>query len=58
MQGTITGLGTGLPVDSALVEIRTTEAGGFAETYSDSTGYYSFSFVYRYFSGEVFCPSS
>ena len=56
VQGTITDLDTGLPVDSVFVEVRTTTTGGFAEAYSDSTGLYSFSFVYRFFAGELFCP--
>ncbi len=56
VQGTITALGTRVPIDSAFIEVRTTSAGGFAEVYSDSTGQYSFSFVYRYFPGELFCP--
>jgi hypothetical protein len=55
VQGTITDVITGLPIDSAFVEVRTDMAGGFAESYADSTGQYAYSFVYRYFPGEIFC---
>ena len=56
MAGTVTDLDTGLPIDSAFIEVRTDVSGGFAEAYSDSTGHYSWSFVYRYFPGEILCP--
>ena len=56
VQGTITALDTGLPIDSAFVDVQAESASGFAQAFSDSTGLYAFSFVYRFFPGQTFCP--
>ena len=56
VQGTITALDSGLPIDSAHVDVQSDLSTGFVDAQSDSTGQYAFSFLYRYFPGEVFCP--
>ncbi len=58
VQGTITAVGTGNPIEDAFLEVRTTTTGVlFAETTTDENGLYSLSFIYRFFRGErPFCP--
>jgi hypothetical protein len=58
IEGTVTELATGIPIEGALAEVRTITTGTlFAEALSDSTGAYSLTFLYRYFEGDRnFCP--
>ena len=55
IEGTITVTGTGDPIEGVLVEVRTQDA-IFLEVMTDSQGFYTLTFLYRFFPGELFCP--
>ncbi|MCH7473028.1 MAG: carboxypeptidase regulatory-like domain-containing protein [Gemmatimonadetes bacterium] len=55
IEGSITVAGTGDPIEGVLVEVRTLDA-AVLEVSTDSQGFYTLSFLYRFFPGEEFCP--
>ena len=55
IEGTITVAGTGDPIEGVLVEVRTQDA-SVLEVLTDSQGFYTLTFLYRFFRGEEFCP--
>ena len=55
IEGTITVAGTSDPIEGVLVEVRTQDA-SVLEVLTDSQGFYTLTFLYRFFRGEEFCP--
>ncbi len=57
IEGTITVTDTGDPLEGVLVEVRT-QTVQVLEVMTDSQGFYTLSFPYLFFQGELFCPFS
>ena len=55
LEGTVTASDTGGPIEGASVEVRTLSA-QVVEVFTDSQGFYTLEYLYRFFPGQFDCP--